>query len=179
MAKKSASKLFPDEEEKKLVEEPIVDVDVDLSAIRKKRIRINGDNSKILELNISDMNITNRLRTAYNKLIEMITEVREALPDDMDDLSEEDNDKITEALNEIDNRMREQVDYIFNAPVSEKCADDGSMWDPYDGSFRFEHIIEALVGLYENNLSSEFSKMKSNVNAQLQEHRKAVSKYHK
>ena len=177
--KKATSKLFPDEEVRETVEEPIVDVDVDLSAIRKKRIRINGDNSKILDLNISDMNVATRLQVAYNKLNDMINEVREAIPDAPSEMTEEEQNKVLETLHDIDLRMREQVDYVFMAPVSEMCADDGSMWDPYEGVFRYEHIIEALLPLYENNLSSEFAKMRSNVDAQLQDHRKAVSKYHK
>ena len=175
MAKKTASKLF--QEEVKQQEEPIVDIDLDLSKIRKKRIRINEDNSKILELNISDVGIANRLRVAYDKLNKLMDEVTATIPDSEEEI--EDENKIIDALNTIDAEMRVQIDFIFNAPVSEVCGSDGSMWDPIDGSFRYEHIIETLATLYENNLSTEFAKMKSKVDTKLQDHRKAVSKYHK
>ena len=42
--------------------------DIDLSAIKKKRFRINGDSSKILELNTSDLSISSRLSAAYERL---------------------------------------------------------------------------------------------------------------
>ena len=37
------------------------------------------------------------------------------------------------------------------------------MYDPVGGEFRFEHIIEVLLNLYANNLTSEFSKMQERV----------------
>jgi hypothetical protein len=76
--------------------------------------------------------------------------------------------------------MQEQLDYIFNAPVSSVVCDEGCyLWDPVDGSLRYEIIIETLAGLYETNLDAEFEKMKTKMNSKLQDHKKAVSKYHK
>ena len=60
---KSTSKLVKDEEvkmEEKVVNLPAQDDDIqdlNLSAIKKKRFRINGDSNKILELNTSDLSI--------------------------------------------------------------------------------------------------------------------------
>lgn len=181
MAKKSTSKLFPSTEDVEKKETPIVDVDLDISAIRKKRVRVNNDNDRIIELNISDLNIMNRLEVAYDKLNKMMDEVYKEVktPENPDDMSDDETAEIQKALAEIDKRMREQVDYIFDYPVSEACLYGGSMWDPIEGEFRYEHIITALLGLYENNLNSEFEKMKSRVDGKLQDHKKAVSKYHR
>ena len=43
-------------------------VDLDLSVIRKKRFRVDGDNNRILELNTSDVGIVSRLNEVYPKL---------------------------------------------------------------------------------------------------------------
>lgn len=181
MAKKSTSKLFPSNDKDEKKDAPIVDVDLDISAIRKKRVRVNNDNDRIIELNVSDINIMNRLEVAYDKLNKMLEEVyNEAkTPEDPDNISEEETAEMQKTLSEIDMRMREQVDYIFDYPVSEACLYGGSMWDPIDGEFRYEHIISALLGLYENNLNAEFNKMKSRVDHKLQDHKKSVSKYHR
>ena len=181
MSKKSSSKLFPNNDvENKALTDTTVDADVDLSIIRRKRIRINKDDNKIIELNISDLNIPSRLKKAYHKLTDYIDEVYNKISDiDDQNLSDEDEDRLIEALAEIDKKMCEQVDYIFDYPVSEACADGGSMWDPIEGEFRYEHIISTLLELYENNLSSEFTKMRNKVNDKLKDHRQAVSKYHK
>lgn len=153
--------------------------DIDLSAIKKKRFRINGDPNKILELNTSDLSITSRLSKSYEKLNKYMDEVGkelQAVPDSgEEELSEDQERLVEENLAKIDAKMREEIDYIFDAPVSEVCADEGSMYDPFNGMFRFEHIIDAITKLYENNLNSEFNKMKRRVSAKTSKYTK---KYH-
>ena len=140
--------------------------DIDLSAIKKKRFRINGDSSKILELNTSDLSISSRLSAAYERLTKYMDEVGKLLaelPGESEELTDEQENLVEKQLQDIDAKMRKEMDYIFDAPVSAVCADSGSMYDPFEGQFRFEHIIEALARLYETNLDREFSKMKRRV----------------
>ena len=142
--------------------EPVVDnndiIDVELSNIKKKRFRINGDNNKILELNVSDMNIVSRIREAYPKLEAIQAKVLKFSE------SEDTDEKGAEALKEFDKDMRELIDFIFNANVSEICADDGSMYDPMGGMFRYEYIMDKITSLYETNLNNEFKQMRARVN---------------
>ena len=63
-----------------------------------------------------------------------------------------------------DAEMRELMDYLFDSPVSAVCAPQGSMYDPFNGKYRFEHIMETLFALYESNIEAEYKKMKANVN---------------
>lgn len=203
---KSTSKLFQSEEPKEMQEDamnlpeevheevkeeiipkeqtfvvntpPVTDdiQDVNISAIRRKRFRINGDSNKILELNTSDINITSRLSSAYERLtkhMEEVGNILSSLPEDA--IGEEQEKLVRENLDKIDAEMKKEVDYIFDAPVSEVCCDDGSMYDPFEGMFRFEHIIDAITKLYETNLNSEFSKMKRRVSAKTSKYTK---KYH-
>ena len=195
---KSTSKLFKEEktpettkkntseeiEVVKSTENEVVDtntsddiIDLNLSAIKKKRFRINGDSSKILELNTSDLSITSRLSKSYERLTGYMEEVGKILSEIPDEgaIPEEVEDTINEQLALVDSKMREEIDYIFDAPVSEVCADSGSMYDPFEGMFRFEHIIDALSKLYENNFNSEFSKMRRRVSAKTSKYTK---KYH-
>ena len=138
-------------------------VDVDLSIVKKKKFRINGDNTKILELNVSDMGILGRLDESYTKLMDLQDKVA-----NLAEINEEANDReilssTAKKLNEIDKEMRDLLDYIFQSNVSEICGSEGSMYDPIEGTFRYEHIISSLVKLYENNLNTEFAKMKKNI----------------
>ena len=64
-------------------------VDLDLSAIRKKRFRVDGDDSKILELNTSDLNILPRLKESYPKLQELSKQAAEEWPEDFGEDSED------------------------------------------------------------------------------------------
>jgi hypothetical protein len=59
--------------------------------------------------------------------------------------------------------MRDLMDYIFDSNVSEICAPSGSMYDPINGQFRFEHIINILAGLYETDIESELTSIAKRV----------------
>ena len=149
-------------------QDTLADLDLDLSATRKKRIRINGDNNAILELNTSDMNIASRAEKVYQELIELAEKVPEISVDveveNGEDISEESLKKVGDMLTDLDKQMRIKLDELFDAPVSEICAPHGSMYDPFDGKYRFEHIIEGLAKLYENNFTAEVEKIKKNIN---------------
>ncbi len=168
-------------EEKEEVANPDDDIqDIDLSQLKKQRFRINKDNSKILELNTRDMGIAHRLSVTYPELNNLMDEVADKfskLPENSDEVSDEEFDKLAKTVKKIDDVMREKLDYIFDAPVSEVCGDGGSMWDPIDGAFRYEHIIDKLASLYENNLSREFSKMRRRVESKTSKYTN-VRKYH-
>lgn len=132
-------------------------VDIDLSITRKKRFRIDGDDNRIIELNTSDMTILNRLDEADKQLRELADKATF-------DVSEtEDNADVVKELLATDKQMRAIIDYLFDAPVSDICAPDGSMYDPFNGKYRFEHIMEILFALYEKNISEEIKKMRKNV----------------
>jgi len=150
--------------------------DLSLDVIRRKRIRIDHDDNRILELNTSDLNILARLKEAYPQLVSLANNAFKQIPEI--EVDEENYDLITDeataqlinALTEADTRMRELVDYIFDSNVSEVCAPHGSMYDPINGKFRFEHIIELLSNLYETDVSTELNQISARV-------KKHTSKY--
>lgn len=145
-------------------------VDINLSEIQSKRFRIDGDDNRILVLNTSDLSILSRLKEAYPKLVSLTNDAVKKLPDDLPELNNDESILESEAVNdlisvlkEIDSNMREQMDYIFNSNVSEICAPDGSMYDPINGKFRYEHIIDKLSGLYSKDISTGMNKISARV----------------
>lgn len=132
-------------------------VDIDLSVTRKKRFRIDGDDSRILELNTSDMNILLRLDEVESRL----QSLADSVTFDAED-TENAEANVKKLLN-TDKEMRDLMDYLFDSKVSEICAPSGTMYDPFNGKYRFEHIIETLFALYEDNIDAEYKKMNRNV----------------
>ena len=133
-------------------------VDLDLSAVRKKFFRFDKDDNRMVELNIADMGIMSRLAETYPKLEEWLNEVRDIKTVDEDNALEDIN-TIGNKLNEIDAKMRDAIDYVFNAKLSKVAAPDGTMYDIFNGQFRFEYILELMLSQYENNMINEFKKM--------------------
>ena len=142
-------------------------IDIDLSVTRKKRFRIDGDDSRIIELNTSDMTILNRLDESERRLKALAESANVDLTGD----DETDGAVVTRLL-ATDKEMRDIIDYLFDSPIADICAPDGSMYDPFNGKYRFEHILETLFTLYEQNISDEIKKMRKNV-------RKHTDKYTK
>lgn len=144
-------------------------IDLSLDVIRKKRFRIDGDNNRILELNTSDLNILSRLKEAYPKLVNLADGAFKQMPEvnsqaeEYDFMTDETTSQVIGILKNADENMRELVDYIFDSNVSEVCAPSGSMYDPINGKFRFEHIIDTLAALYEAEVSAEMSKVATRV----------------
>ena len=134
--------------------------DIDLSATAKKRFRINGDDNKIIYLNTSDMLAIERFRETYPKLMELAQDASDKLVNvNTDEFSETELDKTADILKDINTKMCEYVDFIFDCKVAEICCDGGSMYDPFDGQLRFQHIFEKLFALYKDNISKEFKTM--------------------
>jgi hypothetical protein len=171
-----------EEEKKRAKNEPIVtkpdttsDIqDIDLGFVEKKKFRIAGDYNRMLELNVSDMNIYSRFTQAYPKLQEFAKEASEKL-DRIDTESDDSLSKIAEFLDEIDAKMREQIDFIFDTNASEVCAPSGNMFDPINGEFRYEHIIGTLAKLYTTGFESEIDKFKKRTSKHTSKYTK---KYH-
>ena len=157
------------DETKNNIQTPEDDViDINLDGVKRKRFRINGIPGAIVELNLSDLSIVDRLERGMQKLAAEMAAISEISDDD-----ENTSDKLAQA----DQKMREYVDYIFDYPVSAVCAPKGStMFDPNNGLFRYETIIDGLTKLYADNINAEYKK----INARLKKHTdKYVSKKRK
>ena len=143
-------------------ETEVFDGDISLAATRKKRFRIDGDNNRYLELDTSDMGIITRLDNLYPKLQKLAQDA--AIKQiDKEEAGGAKLSKISNALIKIDAQMRQIVDDIFQSDVSAKCAPSGTMFDPFNGEFRYEHIIDVVGSLYKENIKKEFKKMANNM----------------
>ena len=133
-------------------------ITLDLSETSRSKIWVNGDCTKVIELNLTDFNVMTRAKDALSKLDELQSEANKLASDEVLS-SEEDSeakfDELIEAFRSIDKKMREIVDYIFDFPVCDVCCDGGSMYDPIKGQYRYEYIIEKLMKLYDENWTKE------------------------
>ena len=157
---------------------------LDLSVLRKQRIQIDLGDSKehILEINTTDMNVVTRLSDGYDKLIELDTAVAELgkVSEDIEDTDSDDTVRAklksyADSLKDIDSKMRNTIDYIFDTNASEVCCPNGSMYDPIAGKLRYEHIIDALMTLYTDTLTAEMQKTKARIKSHTAKYTKKKS----
>ena len=115
-------------EEKKVVAMQNTDnaISLDLSETARRNIWINGDCTKVIKLNLTDLGIIARAKDAKDKLDDLQAEANKLasveVPKDIENLTEEDEKKIDEAIEQfrlIDKKMKDLVDGIFDYPVSD------------------------------------------------------------
>lgn len=129
-------------------------IDLNIDSIKKQRFRINGDPDSIIELNLSDLNIHDRLEKGVDKLAEEMSTIANLSDDDAD---------ISEKMKQANEKMCEWLDYIFDSPISKVFSKGGAMFDPINGMFRYEHILDKLTQLYTDNLNEEYKKLKTRI----------------
>ena len=149
---------------------------INLSVTRKKRYLIDDDENRVLELNTSDMNIIQRIAEVYPKF-EALEEKASHIGDGFspEDTSVDALKTVGDRLKAVDTEMRNLLDYLFDSNVSEVCAPYGSMYDPIEGDARYEHIINAIIPLYDETISAETKKVKARVKKHTAKYTK---KYH-
>lgn len=135
-------------------------ISLDLSETKRTKVWVNDDCTKVLELNLTDLNVMSRARDAMSKLDELQAEANELasadVPSEIE--TEEDEKKVDFAIDKfksIDSKMRDLVDSIFDFPVSDVCCDGGSMYDPIKGQYRYEYIIDRIMVLYGDEWEKE------------------------
>ena len=99
--------------------------DISLDMADRQRFRINGNPDAIIELNLSDMGIVDRMEKGVEALNKKMGEIARTSSDD---------ENLSEKLKQIDQDMRDVVDNIFDYPVSAVCAKYGTMYDPKQSS---------------------------------------------
>ena len=129
-------------------------IDINIDGIKKQKFRINGDPQAVIELNLSDLGIQSRLEEGLSKLQEEMSKIADMNNDD---------ENLSELMKQANDKMCEWIDYIFDSPVSAVCAKGGTMYDPFNGVFRYEHIIDSLTRLYTDNLNEEYKKIRSRI----------------
>ena len=133
-------------------------VDFDLSLSEKKRIRIDGDDNRVIELNTSDMGIIERIDSLADKMSELSTEYIDTKFDDNLDEKEE-TKEIISRIKGIDTKMREIIDNLFQSKISDICVPNGTMFDMFNGQFMYEILIDRLLTLYADTIQDETQKV--------------------
>lgn len=134
-------------------------LNVNIKGANRQRITINGDENRIIELNLTDMNFIPRLNSTYPKLEELQAKYTDA------EISEgvEGFNKLADILLDLDTSAKEYINYIFDYDVCTPIIDNSSLFAPIDGKLTFEYILDTLINLYTDSIQAEYKKMEKNV----------------
>ena len=134
-----------------------------LNVQKKETFVINDDESKTIELLTSDMGIVSRFSESIDAINKLVASLDSLSYDSESEDSEASFVQFGKDFKELDHKMCDIIDYIFDYPVSEVCTYGGTMFDLMDGQFRFETIIDTLFQLYDNTINTESAKLKKRI----------------
>ena len=129
-------------------------LNINLDRGQRKKFTIDGDESRILELNTSDMGIFARL-DAFDKNVTAALQEFDKIQTSETEKDGWDIIKLGEQLHKLDEIIKEQFDILYDTNFSEVVVPHGTMLDLIDGEFRFQYLNEVFANLYEKQLSKE------------------------
>ena len=129
---------------------------IQLNISDKQRYTINGNKDKFIELNPGDVGIIARLGNFIADTEILIKEYEGLFTEDSDNV---DVKEFSKQFTDIDNKLRDLINKLFDYDVCSVCAGGGSMLDLQDGEYRYVTIVETLLTMYENTISSETDKL--------------------
>lgn len=156
-------------------------IDISIAPSKRRKIRIDGDDRKIISIDPSDTGILIRVSDAIPKLEKLDDEARAlfAKQDEGESENKSEEEKTKEireyakSFKRINDEMCAQIDYVFNASVSEAVLKDGgTMYDLIDGYMQYEIVFDALKGLYEQKTAQEMAAIKRRVDAHTKKYNK-------
>ncbi len=124
----------------------------------KRKYAIDGDESKILEIDLQDMAIMSRIKPAMERINRIKSNWQDLQDIDPENMSDEETEKLEAAYDKSEREIREAIDYLFDANVCEVLLGDMSAFTPVDGRLKYDIVISALSEQYESRIKKEMSK---------------------
>ncbi len=104
----------------------------------REAIMINGDSERVIYIHATDFNIKVRAQKAKTEINKMLTELDNAKP--------ENDEAFADILEDIDKRIREQINYIFDYDVSQPVFGACSpLMALKNGKSYIEAFLEAII----------------------------------
>lgn len=112
-----------------------------------KRLAINGDENRVIVVNPTDVGIIKRYR-------EKFPEIEKLSPD---------TENYEEAVNILDKKVREFVDYIIGSPVSETVFGETNCLSIAGGQTVFENFLTAYMEYMKPEIKAEYERSKKRI----------------
>ena len=120
-------------------------------------IAINGDENRVIKFNATDTNLVVRLtevQERFEKLEEKYKDTQ--LPTD-------DTKEIVKLIVEMENEVKENLNYLFNADVYDTIFNGTSPFTLVNGKMLVERVLEAFTPILEKYIGEENKKVSKRI----------------
>lgn len=114
-----------------------------------KEFDINGDESRVIRVDTTDINLGQRVEAGRKELRKLAKKFETLTKTAKSD------DKILEIFSEYDKQVRQQIDGMFDSPVSDIAFGNANCLSICGGNFLFENFLNILLPEIEKDLNEE------------------------
>lgn len=129
-----------------------------------KEFTINGDPTRVIKFNPSDISIIERAQKVRKEISEEVKS--------LDNLKIEDEEELANAVNKVNEIVKEKINYIFGSDVSDIAFGLQSPIASANGVTLAERFISAVLPIIQKEIEEEDKKSKARIS-------KYTERYHK
>jgi hypothetical protein len=128
-----------------------------------KEFSINGDTSKVIRFNPSDMSIIERIKTAYEEITKATT-LDKDIELKADGTPIEELGKAADIVKGINDTIKNQIDYIFNSPISDMAFGKQSPLSMVGGQPLYAGFLNAIIPIVEKEVKAQQKASQARIN---------------
>lgn len=128
-----------------------------------KEFSINNDPNRVIRFNPADFGIIERIDIAYEE-IEKAAKIDVDMELKPDGTPRDDLGKAAEIVKEISDTIKNQIDYIFNSPVSDTVFGNQSPLGLVKGVPLYERFLEVAIPVIQKEVRKEAEASQKRVN---------------
>lgn len=137
---------------------------------KRKEFAIDGDESRVISIDTSDIAIISRWREFETWALAATEGIEVPTEDQSEDTAA--LRTFTDVFTGLDGEMRSHLNALFDADVCTPIAGNGSVMRPMNGVALWELILNAIIPLYEKDISKEIEKSRARMDKHLAKYAK-------
>lgn len=119
-----------------------------------KEFSLNGDESRVIRFNPSDFSIIERIKKAYDE-ISKVTDIKDDIELNTDGTPMDEMGKAADIVKGINDTIKNQIDYIFNSPVSAMVFGNQSPLGMVKGMPLYERFLMTVIPVIQKEVKAE------------------------
>ncbi|MDR1940031.1 MAG: hypothetical protein LBQ40_04470 [Clostridiales bacterium] len=135
---------------------------------RKKRISLNGDLDRYIEFDPTDINLVIRLDGAQKRIGAAVGSLADMESEFAEMSDEERTGAVIGRVKEVETLIREQLDYVFDSPVSAVVFGVTNPLSLVDGKSFAQHFLEKVTPFLRKEIEAEYKKIDKHVGKYVQ-----------
>ena len=136
-----------------------------------KEYMINDDPNRVIRVNLTDFAILERIDSANKAINAAMTKYKD-ITVNPDGSTTEQIESTVQIVKHIGDLIRQQIDYIFDAPISDVVFGNQSPISSIKGQLYFVRFLDAILPEIEKEIKAEQKASEQRVNKYINEYKK-------